>query len=186
MMRGRGLSEGPLALPLPTINSEAVSFVMGSVMGLMIGGMGRTVKLLLLSVVGAGLMSACTVDVGPDTGPPQPCNAPTPFFVTDVWPQYFATYNCGQSSCHDASTGRGFFRLENVSMVTAPMPMDPLSDWPIEWSENFSNVQQNVSCSNPTQSLVLVVPSGESTPHPPGTTVTNIPAAQTLFTMWLQ
>jgi hypothetical protein len=130
--------------------------------------------------------AACTVDVGPDTGPPQPCNAPTAFFVSDVWPQYFAKYNCGQSSCHDASTGRGFFRLENVSMVTTPDSMAPISAWPFEWMQNFSNVQQNVSCSNPSTSLVLVVPSGLSTPHPPGTTVTDVPAAQALFTMWLQ
>jgi hypothetical protein len=132
-------------------------------------------------------LSACgTVDVGPDVIPEQGCNAPTAFFVTDVWPQYFDKYQCGQASCHDAVSGRGFFRLQDVSMVTAPNPMAPLSAWPFEWQQNLRNVQQNISCSNPTNSLVLAVPSGRSTPHPPGVTVTDIPAADTLFTTWLK
>ncbi len=139
----------------------------------------------VVAVVAAA--AACgTVDVGPDTEPPHGCNAPTTYFVTDVWPRYFAKYGCGMSACHDATSGRGFFRLHDVSMVTAPNPMAPLSAWPFEWQENLRNVQQNISCANPINSLVLAVPSGRSTPHPPGTTVTNIPEADMIFDTWLK
>ena len=131
-------------------------------------------------------LTACTVDVGPQLDPPQGCNAPTAFFASDVWPKYFATYSCGQSTCHDSQSGRGYFRLMDVSAVTAPNPMAPLSAWPFEWQQNLRNVQQNLSCSDPTNSLVLAVPSGRSIPHPPGQTVTDIPGADALFTQWLQ
>jgi hypothetical protein len=132
-------------------------------------------------------MSACgTVDVGPQTGPPEPCNAPTPFFVTDVWPKYFATYSCNQVGCHNATSGRGFFRLYDVSMVTAPDPMSPTTVWPFEWQQNFANVTQNVSCANPTESIVLATPEDKSGQHPAGMTVTDPTSADALFTTWLQ
>jgi hypothetical protein len=135
-------------------------------------------------------LAGCLVDPGPDTGPPAGCNAPAPFFVSDMWPKYFGpsapAYNCGKSDCHDASSGHGFFRLTNVSMVTAPMPTDPVSTWPMEWSNNLVAVQHNVSCSNPTESLVLIVPEGRGQPHPPGVTVTDPATADALFQMWLK
>jgi hypothetical protein len=132
-------------------------------------------------------LSSCgTIDVGPDVLPEQGCNAPPAFFVSDVWPQYFANYQCGMSACHDAVSGRGFFRLHDVSMVTAPSPMMPESVWPFEWQQNLTNVEQNISCANPVNSLVLAIPSGMSTPHPGGDVVTDVPAAETLFTTWLK
>ena len=36
------------------------------------------------------------------------------------------------------------------------------------------------------KSIVLTVPSGRSSPHPPGTTVTDIADADLLFSTWLQ
>ena len=141
----------------------------------------------LASLVLACSGAACgTVDVGPQTDPPQPCNARTNFFVSDVWPKYFAQYSCNQSSCHNASSGRGYFRLYDVSMVTAPGPTAPSSAWPFEWQQNLANVEHNISCSNPTNSVVLAVPSGQSTPHPGGNVVTDVPGADALFTTWLQ
>ena len=135
----------------------------------------------------AAFSSGCgTVDVGPDTGPPAGCNAPAPFFVSDVWPMYFDMYTCGRSDCHDASSGHGFFRLQDVSSVAAPMPATPINQWPTQWSANLSAVQQNVSCANPTGSVVLVVPEGRGQPHPPGVIVTDPTSANALFTMWLQ
>jgi hypothetical protein len=139
-----------------------------------------------LVLVTTGLGGCGTIDVGPETGPPQGCNAPTAYFVSDVWPRYFERYSCGQSACHDAVSGRGYFRLQDVSKVTAPSPMAPLSAWPFEWQQNLKNVQQNLSCSNPTNSIVLAVPSGRSTPHPPGQTVTDLADADALFTEWLK
>lgn len=133
----------------------------------------------------AALWGCGTIDPGPDVGPPAGCNAPPAFFVTDVWPKYFAQYQCGQSDCHDANTGHGFFRLQPVDGVAPPDPMAPTSAWPDAWQRNFRAVQQNLSCANPTGSAVLAVPSGRGQPHPPGTTVTDIPAADALFTMWL-
>jgi len=136
----------------------------------------------LLVVVGGG---CGTVDPGPDTGPPAGCNAPAAFFVSDVWPNYFARYSCGQSDCHDASSGHGYFRLQNIDAVTMPAPTDLVSSWPMEWVANLRSVQHNVSCANPLESAVLAVPEGRSMPHPPGTTVTDAPAADALFMMWL-
>jgi hypothetical protein len=133
----------------------------------------------------AVLASCGTVDPGPDTGPPAGCDAPSPFFVSDVWPKYFAQYQCGQSNCHDASTGHGYFRLQNVDAVVAPQPTDPISTWPMEWVANLRSVQHNVSCANPLESAVLAVPEGRAMPHPPGITVTDAPSADALFTMWL-
>jgi len=132
-------------------------------------------------------LSGCgTVDVGPDTEPPSGCDAPAPFFVSDVWPNYFDNYGCGKSDCHDASSGHGFFRLQTVAGVPAPMPTDPLSTWPTAWAANLRAVQTNVSCANPTASAVLVVPEGRGQPHPPGDVVTDHAAADALFRMWLQ
>jgi hypothetical protein len=140
-----------------------------------------------LAVAGAAIaLGSCgTVDPGPDTGPPAGCNAPAAFFVSDVWPKYFDNYQCGQSDCHDASSGHGYFRLQNVSGVAMPAPTDPVSTWPMEWVANLRSVQHNVSCANPLESLVLAVPEGRSMPHPPGTTVTDPAAADALFMMWL-
>ena len=49
----------------------------------------------------------------------------------------------------------------------------------------FRAVQQNLTCSSPTSSAVLAIPSGRGTPHPPGDVVTDKPGADALFTMWL-
>jgi hypothetical protein len=136
------------------------------------------------AVAGAALWG-CTIDPGPDVGPPAGCNAPPAFFITDVWPQYFQKYSCGQSDCHDAATGHGFFRLQDVSAVAAPDPNAPVSTWPDAWQANFRAVQQNLTCSSPTGSAVLAVPSGRGTPHPPGDIVTDHAGADALFTMWL-
>jgi hypothetical protein len=142
---------------------------------------------LALFLAGAMLMPACgTVDVGPDTEPPSGCNAPPAFFVSDVWPKYFGNYTCGRSDCHDASTGHGFFRLQDVSGVPAPNPTDPVSTWPAAWAANLRAVETNVSCANPTGSICLIVPEGKGQPHPPGNVVTDQPGAEALFRMWLQ
>jgi hypothetical protein len=134
----------------------------------------------------AAWLSGCTVDVGPDTGPPTSCNAPAPYFVTDVWPRYFDHYSCGQSDCHDSATGHGYFRLQSVASVMAPAATTPVSAWPAAWSANLLSVQQNLSCANPTTSAVLAIPSGRGEPHPPGTTVTDPAGADQLFLDWLK
>jgi hypothetical protein len=131
------------------------------------------------------LMSCGTVDPGPDVGPPAGCNAPPALFVTDIWPRYFQQYQCGQSDCHDAATGHGFFRLQPVAGVTPPDPNSPVSTWPDAWQANFRAVQQNLSCSSPISSGVLAIPSGRGTPHPPGDVVTDKVGADALFNMWL-
>ncbi|MGZ3429141.1 MAG: hypothetical protein ACXVCV_20960, partial [Polyangia bacterium] len=69
--------------------------------------------------------------------------------------------------------------------VPAPNPMAPVSTWPDAWQANFRAVQQNLTCSSPTSSAVLAVPSGRGTPHPPGDVVTDKPGAAALFNMWL-
>ena len=136
--------------------------------------------------IACALLASCgTVDPGPDVQPPAGCNAPPAFFVTDIWPKYFATYSCGQSDCHDQNTGHGFFRLQDVSSVMAPDPASPTSTWPTQWQFNFMSVQSNVSCNDPLNSLVLIVPSGLGTPHPAGDVVTDQPAADALFSTWL-
>jgi hypothetical protein len=138
--------------------------------------------MLVLLGFGAG---CGTVDPGPDTGPPEGCSAPTPFFVSDVWPKYFEAYTCGRSDCHDAITGHGYLRLQDVSGVAAPAPTDAISAWPAQWSANFMAITRLVSCTNPLLSQVLAVPSGQAQPHPPGIIVTDIPGADDLFRMWL-
>jgi hypothetical protein len=140
----------------------------------------------LLGCLPAGLAACGTIDPGPDTGPPAPCNAPAPFFVSDVMPKYFQAYACGRSDCHDASSGHGYFRLQAIAAVIAPAPTDPLSIWPMAWRTNLRAVQQNLSCANPLNSPVLAIPSGRGQPHPPGVTVTDIPGAEALFLKWLQ
>ena len=141
--------------------------------------------LTCLPVLGCG-----RIDVGPDTGPPGGCEAPAPFFVSDVWPKYFQTGaissdTCGRSDCHDASTGHGFVRLQPVDMVPAPQPTDPISIWPTAWAANLRAVETNVSCANPCQSVLIVVPSGGGQPHPGGNIV-KLTDACALFTMWLK
>ena len=138
-----------------------------------------------LTAVAAAALWGCTIDPGPDVQAPAGCNAPPAFFVTDVWPKYFQAYGCGKSDCHDSATGHGFFRLQDVSGVAAPDPMAPVSTWPPQWQANFMAVEQNLSCSSPTGSDVLAIPSGRATPHPPGDVVTDHAGADALFTMWL-
>jgi hypothetical protein len=125
------------------------------------------------------------VDPGPDTGPPQGCTTDPKLFVSDVWPQYFDRYSCGRSDCHDASSGHGYFRLQSLSGVIAPQPTDPVTIWPMSWSENLRAVQHNVSCTRPLESLVLAVPEGRGQPHPPGDVVTDHPFADALFMKWV-
>jgi hypothetical protein len=135
----------------------------------------------------ACLLAGCpTIDPGPDVGPPATCNAPPGFFVSDVWPKYFVRYGCAQANCHDATTGHGFFRLQDVSGVTAPDPNAPVSLWPMQWQENYMEVTANLSCASPETSPVLAIPSGQGQPHPAGTVVTDIPGADSLFATWLK
>jgi hypothetical protein len=144
------------------------------------------VRLAAVLAVALIFEASCdTVDVGPETGPPAGCNAKAPFFVSDVWPKYFDAYMCGKSDCHDASSGHGYFRLQSLASVTPPNPMDSLALWPEAWRANLRAVEQNVSCGNPTSSLVLTVPEGRGQPHPPGTVVTDPAGADALFRMWL-
>jgi hypothetical protein len=136
----------------------------------------------------AALLGGCdTVDVGPPTGPPMGCNASTAFFVTDVWPKYLGPaapgYNCGQSACHDANAGHGYFRLMNPS-DGPPAPTDPPSSWPDDWRFNYTNSARLLNCADPTSSLIDTVPSGRGQPHPPGDVVTDHAAADMLFAMW--
>jgi hypothetical protein len=132
------------------------------------------------------LVGCGTIDPGPDVGPPATCNAPPAFFVTDVWPKYFVRYGCGMSNCHDATSGHGFFRLQDVSGVAAPDPQSPVSTWPMQWQSNYNEVTANLSCASPGTSPVLVIPSGRGQPHPGGTVVTDIPGADSLFQSWLK
>ncbi len=140
-----------------------------------------------LAVVGAlaTLGGSCTIDLGPDTGPPMQCNARPDFFVSNVWPQYFETYGCGMSLCHDASSGKGYFRLQSVASVAAPLATAPVSTWPMEWQNNFKAIERSINCANALSSNVLIVPTGRGQKHPPGNTVTDIPAADALFQEWL-
>lgn len=131
------------------------------------------------------VLGGCTIDLGPDTGPPMQCNAAPDYFLSDVWPRYFERYGCAMSQCHDASTGKGYFRLQNVSNIPAPAATAPVSTWPMEWQNNFKAVERNISCANPLASNVLIVPSGRGQKHPPGVTVTDIPDADAIFSMWL-
>lgn len=126
------------------------------------------------------------VDVGPETGPPAGCNAPPTFFVSDIWPQYFERYTCAKSDCHDATQGRGSFRLQALNGVATPAPTDSLATWPTQWRENLRSVERVLNCANPLASQVLTVPSGRAQPHPPGMTVTDVPGADDLFSRWLQ
>ena len=142
--------------------------------------------LLVLLCAGCG-----TVDPGPDTGPPQGCTKSPEYFVSTLWPQYFdhvftGTNKCGNADCHNASTGHGYFRLEDVSAVVAPQPTDPVVQWPTAWSDNLRAVEHNTSCSSPLTSAVLAVPEGNSQPHPPGDVIGpgNHAAAEMLFLMW--
>jgi hypothetical protein len=140
---------------------------------------------VLGTAAACAVLASCTIDPGPDLQAPAGCNAPPAFFISDVWPKYFVAYGCGQANCHDANTGSGYFRLRSVDGVPAPDPNLPVSSWPDAWSANFMAVEEQVLCSDPTGSAVLAIPSGRSTPHPPGVVVTNIPAADQLFTTWL-
>jgi hypothetical protein len=148
-----------------------------------------TVRLFATFVLGTAAacaaLAGCTIDPGPDLMAPAGCNAPPAFFVTDIWPKYFVPYMCGQSNCHDANAGSGYFRLHSVDGIPAPDPNSPTSTWPDAWAQNFMAVEALLQCSDPTGSAVLSVPSGRSTPHPPGTVVTDIPGADALFTTWL-
>ncbi len=138
-----------------------------------------------VALIGGLQLVGCTIDLGPDTGPPQQCNAPPDYFVTDVWPRYFEKYTCGRSQCHDASTGKGYFRVQDVSAVAAPTPTMPVSTWPAAWQNNLRAVERNVSCADPLASNVLIVPTGRGQRHPPGISVTDIPEADMIFTTWL-
>jgi hypothetical protein len=166
------------------------------------GHFASTAALQVFSLVVTGVRHACglalglaltlpwwacgLVDPGPDTMPPSGCDAPPPFFVSDVWPKFFVAYSCGRSDCHDASSGHGYFRLQSLDGVVAPQPNDPVSSWPAAWSANLRAVQHNLSCANPTASAVLAVPEGRGSPHPPGVVVTDPQGADDLFRMWLQ
>ena len=134
------------------------------------------------------LVSACTVDPGPDTGPPPTCEASTSYFVSTAWPQYFVQYNCAASGCHDASTGRGFFRLQSLAGVTAPQPTDPVTVWPPAWQDNLESVQLVLSCASPLLSDAYTYPLNANGQHPGGTllmTSAQQSAAAQLFTTWL-
>jgi hypothetical protein len=141
--------------------------------------------LLCTAAAGVVLASCGTVDPGPDVQPPAGCNAPPAFFVTDVWPKFFEAYGCGMSDCHDSVSGHGYFRTRSVAGVAAPDPASPTSTWPDPWRTNLLAVQANLSCSSPTSSPVLLIASGRGQPHPGGNVVTDLAAADQLFTTWL-
>jgi hypothetical protein len=144
-------------------------------------------KAMLPVALALAFASCGTVDPGPDTMPPPPCNAPTPFFVSDVWPKYFDFYSCGKGGCHDASTGHGYFRLQSLSGVTAPQPTDSFAIWPTPWQQNLLAVQHVISCGNPTQSMAITEPAQENKQHGGGQVVMqpDLANVNALFSMWL-
>src|SRR5262245_8955043 len=116
----------------------------------------RAAGALLVLALAAG---CDTIDPGPPTGPPPGCNAAPYFFVEQVWPNYLrpdAPYGtskgCGQDSCHDAQSGRGYFRLQAVA-YPPPDPSfarQPISTWPAEWRDNLESATRLLNCADPT------------------------------------
>jgi hypothetical protein len=146
--------------------------------------------LLAATLSGAFAAPACgTVDVGPPTMPPMGCNGDPAFFVTDVWPKYLGPtpgYNCGQSNCHDATSGKSSFRLEAIA-DGPPDPTTPVASWPEDWRFDYASATRFLNCADPTSSRLLTKPTQDGVTHEGGTVV---PAggptsdAQTLFQTW--
>lgn len=129
----------------------------------------------------AGASAACTVPAGtlPDGGP---CMASPSFFAQEIWPRYLDHNSCERSSCHAASDGSGYFRLEPAP--GAP-PSGTLDGWPDNWRQNYLQSIQLLDCAMPLDSLLLTTPAGLADVHPPGPSVDNLDEARQLFQEWV-
>ena len=122
------------------------------------------------------------------------CNGSPAFFASDVWPNYLARWKCGQSGCHDAQSGHGYFRLTDPTCpvpvpggeVCPPLPTTPLTQWTDNWRTNYQNSARFLNCGDPTASPLLIIPEGKGQPHPGGVIFAGQDAtdAETLFTQW--
>ncbi|MBK6917024.1 MAG: hypothetical protein IPH07_06460 [Deltaproteobacteria bacterium] len=86
------------------------------------------------------------VDPGPEVGVANRCVLTASYFVEHIEPEYLTKIGCTKKAgCHLASNANSIFRLQDTSMVLAPLPSDPLSAWPVPWQENFRATTAQVS-----------------------------------------
>jgi hypothetical protein len=111
------------------------------------------------------------------------------FFVSSIWPEFLGkTYagnqTCGQSSCHDAPSGRLLRVVEPASVSgAAPPPTFPLapgSDWEIDYR---SAVQQMI-CTNSRGSELYTRAAGLRS-HAPGKLIEPDGPEAILLDMWV-
>jgi hypothetical protein len=102
-----------------------------------------------LLVAAAALAGACsTVDLGDPPAGTNSCRPSQAFFVERVWGEFLNTPHngktCGDSGCHDESSGRLLRLVQPDPGEPTTVPLAPGSTWEM----NYRSAAQQMICTN--------------------------------------
>jgi hypothetical protein len=137
-----------------------------------------TLRALVVVCIGAALAGCPTVDLGDTPEGIASCNpmGGLPYFQDQIWPMYLnssdPTKTCIRSGCHDKTDSAG------------GMGYDPTV--PIDYADNYAVAQVQLSCGNPTSSLLLTKPLDQMSGHGGGQIFTMSDPEYSIFLNWFQ
>ena len=129
----------------------------------------------------AAVACACgTVDLGEPPADVTACRPSERYFAQAVWAGFlnkdFGGKRCGDARCHDATSGQSLVVAGPMGMPTVPLSRD--------WGVVYRSVTEQLSCSNPSGSALLLKPDGRTSHGGKQLFAPDGPEA-TLIRMWV-
>jgi hypothetical protein len=111
----------------------------------------------ILAIAALVSLGACeTVDLGTPPADVNACEPGQQWFIDQVWPSFLgADYNgvhCYDSNCHGPSPKGQLALVVPAEPGTIPFPAD--------WANNYISASNLMSCSDPMDSRLLLLPEG--------------------------
>jgi hypothetical protein len=146
-----------------------------------------TTGVLLLAAAASGVPACGSVSLGDTPGEFNACRPDVDLFVSRVWPEFLARYQCrDMSGCHDADNGRSPFRLRDITSP-APPAGTARTLLPPDWSFNYEQATLELDCASPLDSPLLVKPEvGGPSAHGGGDLFSRGGAEDDLFRTWVK
>lgn len=122
-----------------------------------------------------------TVDLGTAPADVNACRPSQQFFYQRVWPEFIDKEHggkkCGDTRCHDASSGREMIIVPPTSAATLPLPED--------WMRVYRSVAGQLQCTSIAESSLLARADGRKR-HEGGKLVEPGGPESILLRMWVE
>jgi hypothetical protein len=127
------------------------------------------------------VVASCgTVDLGAPPADVNACRPSRAYFLSDVWPSFidkdYSGKKCGDSRCHDPTSGRQFVVTPPKSAPGLPLPAD--------WEANYISASMQMQCSDVKGSPLYTRAAGLQT-HGPGKLIEPAGAEALVLQMWV-